>query len=491
MHNKLKFLTDDDYQLLLEKAQITTYQKNTNILEEGHLSTAIYILRKGSARVEHSSLGKGVAISFLFPGDIFGEMSFIEDTPASATIIAEEEVEVFVLENTTLYSLLVSIPGLSARFYQSIASNLSYRLRETSSLVSSLLNKVSFQTEFHTRRTGYLGQDKIPAELISEVELFKDNLLEIEQSLRANKINSEEAQHSISNACNLIFSSLREYIIQNQEIEKAIGTYFFRETFSIFMLSSLIDSAFRKPQSYAGDSYIDFYIIELLSQNEPEGDGHLGIYIDRWIRSMPSCLALKNRGAIISATIKKLASNWTSDALMPITNLASGSASEILDFYLNNKSPNVHVTCIDMNYRHLSSAANLARKLGFIDFLTFIQDNILLLSQGYHQIDISPQQMIYSVSISNYLQDSELVNVLNWIYQHLLPGGTVVLGNFHAANPDRVLLKHILEWHLVYRTAKELENVFAQSKFNSLPLEIHSDDYGVELFVVCTKAWEI
>jgi CRP-like cAMP-binding protein len=184
MDSKLKFLTDEDYQLFLEKAKVATYPKNATILEEGVLSPAIYILCKGSVRVEHSKLGQGVAIAFLFPGDIFGEMSFVEDIPASATIIAEEEVEVFIIETTILYSLLVSIPGLSTRFYQSIASNLSHRLRETSLLVSSLLEKSSFESQFHTRRTGYFGQDCIPAELISEVELFKDNLVEIEQSLR-------------------------------------------------------------------------------------------------------------------------------------------------------------------------------------------------------------------------------------------------------------------------------------------------------------------
>ena len=487
MDSKLKFLTTEDYNLLLEKSTVATYNKNEMILKEGRLCDSIYMVRKGLVRVERAASGKGVAIAFLEPGEIFGEMSFLEGIPATAAIIAEEEVEVNVFEKTELYSLLSSVPGLSARFYQSLSHNLSARLRQTSSLVSYLMRRVSIYPEFDTKRTGYKGQDSIPPELIGEVELFKNNLWGLEESIREKTISEEEAQEKINKICNMLASSLREQIIQESKLKKAIGTYVFRETFPFYMLSSFFDRAFRKPRGYASDSYV----IEILSQNEPEGDGYLGIYLDRWIRSIPTCLALKNRGGVITATIKKLAANWTNnDNPMPVTSLASGSASEILDLYLHTEPPNVHVTCIDLNHQYLSYAANLAHKLGFRDYLTFIQDNIFLLAEGYSHIDIPPQQMIYSVSMANYLRDRELIRILDWMYDRLLPNGTVILGNFHAANPDRVLLEHILEWHSIYRSAEELEKLFARSKFRSLPVDIQSDEFGVELFAVCTKIWK-
>ena len=201
-------------------------------------------------------------------------------------------------------------------------------------------------------------------------------------------------------------------------------------------------------------------------------------------------MALKNRGGIITATIKELGENWIADTAMPVTSVASGSASEILDLYFLSSPPNVHVTCIDFNHQDLSNAANMAHKWGFQDNLTFIQDNLFLLAEGYSHIDIPPQQMVYSVSVANYLRDRELIRLLDWIYDRLLPNGTVILGNFYAANPDRVLLEHILEWHSIYRTAEELEKLFSHSKFRSFPIEIQSDEYGVELFVVCTKIWQ-
>ena len=486
MDSKLKYLTTEDYQILWSKAQVTSYKQHEVILREGRLSQAIYLVRKGTVRIESTAIGRDVAIAFLSPGEVFGEISFLEGVPTSSGVIAQEDVEVGVITKQDLGSLLTTTPGLSDRFYQSLAHNLSSRLHQTSSLVAHLMRRVRIAPEHDEQRTGQAGQNAIPPELISETELFKKNLYSIEQSIRNQEVDEVQAQQEIDKICNMLISSLREQIIQEPKIHQAIGTYIFRETFPFFMLSSFFDRAFRRP----GECVSDSYITEILSQNEPEGDGHLGIYLDRWIRSLPTCLALKNRGGIITETIKQLAENWSSDDPMPVTSIASGTASEILDLYLQTSTPNVHVTCIDTNHQDLSSAANTSHRFGFRDRLTFIQDNLFLFAEGYSQIDIPPQKMIYSISMANYLRDRELIRILDWIYDHLLPNGIAIIGNFYAANPDRILLEHILEWHSIYRSAEDLEKLFARSKFRSLPLAIQSDEYGVELFAVCNKAWE-
>ena len=121
MESKLKFLTTKDYSLLREKAKVVVFPKNEIIIKEGASPQCIYILQKGMVRVEKATIGTGVAIAILEPGDIFGEMSFLEEAITSAKIVAQDVVEVLILEQTELYSLLVSVPGLSARLYQSLA----------------------------------------------------------------------------------------------------------------------------------------------------------------------------------------------------------------------------------------------------------------------------------------------------------------------------------------------------------------------------------
>lgn len=485
MDSRLKYLTIEDYNVLLEQAQTATYKQHEVILKEGRLSEAIYLLRKGIVRIERAATGRDVAIAFLEPGEVFGEISFLEGVPTTRGVIAQEDVEVCVINQDQLADLLSTKPGLSDRFYQSLAHNLSSRLHQTSALVSHLMRRVRIAPEYSGHRTGQVGQDEIPPELISETELFKENLSSLEQLIRSREISESEAQTQIDKICNMLISTLREQIIQEPEIDQAIGTFIFRETFPFFMLSSFLDRAFRRPGGYISDSYIT----ELLAQNEPEGDGYLGVYLDRWIRSRPTCLALKHRGGIITETIKHLIHNWTEVNPLPVTSIASGSAPEVLDLFFQTEPPNIHVTCIDFNHQEISSAASISHRWGFQDNLTFVQDNFFLMAEGYSQIEIPPQKLIYSVSMANCLRDREYIRILDWIYDHLLPNGMVILGNLHAANPDRILLEHILEWHSTYRSAEDLESLFSRSKFRSLPLVIQSDEYGVELFVVCKKAW--
>jgi CRP-like cAMP-binding protein len=63
-------------------------------------------------------------------GEICGEMSFLDDVPASANVIAQQDVEAFFLDRPTLEKLFELFPHLASRFYRSLATNLSHRLRE-------------------------------------------------------------------------------------------------------------------------------------------------------------------------------------------------------------------------------------------------------------------------------------------------------------------------------------------------------------------------
>jgi CRP-like cAMP-binding protein len=90
-------------------------------------SNGIYLLLKGTAKVQISSRTSSTAIG---PGQICGEMSFLEDAPASASVLTQQEVDAFYVDRQTLESLFELFPHLASRFYRSLAMNLSRRLRE-------------------------------------------------------------------------------------------------------------------------------------------------------------------------------------------------------------------------------------------------------------------------------------------------------------------------------------------------------------------------
>jgi len=125
--NRLEYLTPNDWTLLVDKAKIVHFKRDEALLQFGKQTRVVYLLLKGNARVDDSTHGR---IALLEPGEVCGEMAFLENGQASATVVAVDEVEAYALEWSALTDLFELFPHLGSRFYRSLAVNLSRRLRD-------------------------------------------------------------------------------------------------------------------------------------------------------------------------------------------------------------------------------------------------------------------------------------------------------------------------------------------------------------------------
>jgi CRP/FNR family cyclic AMP-dependent transcriptional regulator len=124
--NGLQYLTQNDWALLVDRAKRIVFKKGNTLIQQGKQSGMVYLLLTGKVTIEASR----VVIARIGPGQICGEMAFLEDTLASATAIADEDVETYALSWTALSDMFELFPHLASRFYRSLAVNLSRRLRE-------------------------------------------------------------------------------------------------------------------------------------------------------------------------------------------------------------------------------------------------------------------------------------------------------------------------------------------------------------------------
>ncbi|HJM48423.1 MAG TPA: EAL domain-containing protein [Alphaproteobacteria bacterium] len=67
-----------------------------------------YFIEKGAVDISLPRDGKGMIIAHLGVGEIFGEMSMIDDAPRSATVTATEDTEVIVIERSRIMKPLQS-----------------------------------------------------------------------------------------------------------------------------------------------------------------------------------------------------------------------------------------------------------------------------------------------------------------------------------------------------------------------------------------------
>ena len=104
-----------------------TYKAGEIVFKEGSHGAAVYVLSSGKVEISKMIQGRKFVVEILGPGDIFGEMSYIDHAPRSATAIA--------LENTVLE--LVDKDFLDREFnqiasdFRQIICDLVRRLRKT------------------------------------------------------------------------------------------------------------------------------------------------------------------------------------------------------------------------------------------------------------------------------------------------------------------------------------------------------------------------
>ena len=130
---QLKYLTANDWALLKTISRRLVFKPREMIITINSRPNALFILAAGSAVVE---VLRGVPIAKLAPGDVCGEMAFIESNAASASVVAETETTVDALDLPALAEVFNHHPHLEARFYKSLALLLSQRLRSTSMQLS-------------------------------------------------------------------------------------------------------------------------------------------------------------------------------------------------------------------------------------------------------------------------------------------------------------------------------------------------------------------
>jgi CRP-like cAMP-binding protein len=124
--NRLQYLSHNDWMLLVDHAKQVTFKKGDVFIQQGSESKTLYVIAAGKVNVSIS----GMALAQIGPGEVCGEMAFLEDSRPSASATAEEEVQAFCIEWQKLIELFELFPHLGSRFYRSLAVNLSRRLRE-------------------------------------------------------------------------------------------------------------------------------------------------------------------------------------------------------------------------------------------------------------------------------------------------------------------------------------------------------------------------
>lgn len=119
-------LNERDKELMLGGAVEKHYPAGSTIIKEGDFSHRLFQVHSGTVQVKKASFS-----TTLGPGVIFGEISFLESSEnakATASVLAESDVVVYILEGWYVNCLFVDHPDMASKFYAYLCSTLARRL---------------------------------------------------------------------------------------------------------------------------------------------------------------------------------------------------------------------------------------------------------------------------------------------------------------------------------------------------------------------------
>src|SRR5215204_5767273 len=116
----LNELRDEDVDWLLIAGRQERLAAGTVLVSQGSRPESMFLVLSGLLKVFLASPG-GKELATLGPGQIVGEMSFLENRPATAYVVAVESSQVLVLPREKHDSKLIHDPAFSARLYRALA----------------------------------------------------------------------------------------------------------------------------------------------------------------------------------------------------------------------------------------------------------------------------------------------------------------------------------------------------------------------------------
>lgn len=132
-----KKMQGEELDLVSQAVESLTLSPGESIFHQGDRAKAMYFIKYGSVKIhQKSSSGDSIEVATLGTGSHFGEMSFVDGEPRSATATAAEKSEILIFDYERLSQVLQKAPQVAVKFYRELAHFLCGRLRITTNDLS-------------------------------------------------------------------------------------------------------------------------------------------------------------------------------------------------------------------------------------------------------------------------------------------------------------------------------------------------------------------
>ncbi len=218
--------------------------------------------------------------------------------------------------------------------------------------------------------------------------------------------------------------------------------------------------AYHKPFGYPGD----FRVMDYVYSWQDHGDSLYGKLAHRL--GMDSLDCVVTRMSMVQHIISQEILDKDGDDPIHITNVACGSAQEIVNVLSQSKLIRpLNLTLIDqdndaLTYTYERTYPHTMRLDDLVNMQCLHSSFTELMTGGALSKKHTPQDMIYSVGLFDYLRPRSARNLTKTLYDRLAPGGLVVIGNLKLGPvAGRWGAEFVTDWPMIYRSDEEMREL--------------------------------
>jgi extracellular factor (EF) 3-hydroxypalmitic acid methyl ester biosynthesis protein len=234
------------------------------------------------------------------------------------------------------------------------------------------------------------------------------------------------------------------------------GFYLRRMVWPYILGSAFMRRTNLKPRGYAGDAEM----MRMIYENGYEGRYLFNQLLHKYPLEHPAAQAVRNRRRMIPQVARELMGRFPRAGShgFRLLSVACGPAWELQDLLLTQEDvERFHFALLDQDPEALALATEGIRRIEEARSVRVSVEEIVDSVRTMLRIrDLGARygryHFIYSMGLFDYLTTPVARAVLSRLWEMVLPGGTLLVGNYHVDCASRTYLEYWCDWSLFYRT---------------------------------------
>lgn len=259
-----------------------------------------------------------------------------------------------------------------------------------------------------------------------------------------------------------------EVVSEVEEGEIAVHKSFARrELHPIMLCSPFLFRTFTKPLGYAGD----YEMVNMMLRNPYEGSSAFAKLLNFALLNTAPVLAHRNRIDYLLDKLRTECARRGTKGKTRVFNLACGPAMEVQRFLREcDESDLAEIDLLDFNGETLDYTRERieeARQSGGR------QTRVAYFQRSVHQLlraatqggddEFTGYDIVYCAGLFDYLSQRVCKRLVELFCTMAKPGGLVIVTNVSDDNPSKAWMEYLVEWNLIYRGRKELEDLIPEN----------------------------